>query len=43
MVIPRDSLDALSDGGLQRLLECITAELLQATLSIVEDEKDEIC
>lgn len=43
MVIPTDALDALSDGGLDKLINGFTSELLQATLSIVENNKDEIC
>jgi hypothetical protein len=43
VVIPTDALDALSDGGLQRLIDGLTTELLQATLSIKLGEDNEIC
>ena len=43
VVIPRDALDALGDGGLERLIKGFTAELLQATLSIVTDDEGKVC
>jgi len=43
VVIPTDALDALSDGGLQRLIDGLTTELLQATLSVKTDNGDPVC
>ena len=43
VVIPTDALDALSDGGLQRLMDGLTTELLQATLSIQTNEGENVC
>ena len=43
VVIPSNALDALSDGGLERLINGFTAELLQATLSIQTDEDERVC
>lgn len=43
VVIPADALDALSDGGLDRLIEGLTSELVQATLSYKINEGDEVC
>ena len=43
LVIPTDALDALSDGGLDRLIEGLTAELVQATLSYKINEGETVC
>ena len=43
VVIPTDALDALSDGGLQRLIDGLTTELLQATLSYKTNEGEDVC
>ena len=43
VVIPADALDALSDGGLDRLIEGLTAELVQATLSYKTNEGETVC
>jgi hypothetical protein len=43
LVIPSDVLDVLDEGGLQSLINAITRELLQATLSLKENEAGKVC